>query len=165
MNISANTPSLTSHNISIILHNPDMPANTGNIIRLCANCGCDLHLVKPMGFNLNDTKLRRAGLDYHEYTNITIHESWDDCLRYFTNRRIIAIETNTPNIYTEITYTPTDVLLFGSETVGLTQNELDTLPNSSISASIPMRPGQRSLNLANSVAIVAYEAWRQLKFN
>lgn len=165
MHILVNNTATNQHNLSIIIHQPDMPANTGNIIRLCANTGCDLHLVKPMGFNLNDTKLRRAGLDYHEYTTLTVHESWLDCLNYFVGRRIIAIETNTIQNYANIEYQNNDVLLFGSETRGLLAKELESLPLTSQVASIPMQPGQRSLNLANSVAIVVYEAWRQLGFH
>ena len=131
--------------LSIILFQPEIPPNTGNIIRLCANTGCDLHLVKPIGFPLNDTKLKRAGLDYHEYANIVVHENWENCKRYFAQKRIIAIETCGTIMYSNFSYKFNDVLLFGSETKGLPLSILSELDKSSI-VKIPMLANQRSLN-------------------
>lgn len=149
--------------LAIILFNPDIPQNTGNIIRLCANTGCSLHLVEPLGFPLQDNKLKRAGLDYHEYANIMVHRNWEVCCNYFKGRRIIAIETCGSIRYDQFKYTENDVLLFGSETKGLPQEVLDALGNEHI-ARLPMKSSQRSLNLSNSVAIAVYERWRQLNF-
>lgn len=147
--------------LKVILFEPDIPQNTGNIIRLCANTGCELHLVKPLGFPLDDKKLRRAGLDYHEYANIVVHQNWQECKQYFSNSRIIAIETCTDDYYHQISYTESDALLFGSETRGLPEYVLQDLE---YIARIPMQANQRSLNLSNSVSIVVYEAWRQLNY-
>jgi tRNA (cytidine/uridine-2'-O-)-methyltransferase len=149
--------------LAVILFEPEIPPNTGNIIRLCANTGCDLHLVKPLGFPLHDTKLRRAGLDYHEYASITIHENWLKCQEYFVDRRIIAIETCGENYYHQFIFKENDVLLFGSETKGLPKLVLEAIDTSRI-LKLPMLANQRSLNLSNSVAIVVYEAWRQVGF-
>ncbi|MEN9391035.1 MAG: putative rRNA methylase [Pseudomonadota bacterium] len=146
----------------IILFQPDIPQNTGNIIRLCANSGAKLHLVRPLGFPLEDKKLRRAGLDYHEYASIQIHDNWSSCRQFLNNKRIIAIETSGNNYYHKIDYAANDALVFGSETSGL---PIEVLNQVDIIAKIPMLAGQRSLNLSNSVALVAYEAWRQLGFN
>lgn len=151
------------NNLAIILFQPEIPPNTGNIIRLCANSGCELHLVKPLGFPLHDSKLKRAGLDYHEYANIVVHEDWFNCFKYFSGRRIIAIETCGKHYYHEIDYKTNDVLLFGSETKGLPENIINDVGLGNI-ARLPMQEGQRSLNLSNSVAIVVYEAWRKLGF-
>ncbi len=149
--------------LKIVLVNPEIPPNTGNIIRLCANIGAELHLVKPLGFPLDDSKLKRAGLDYHEYTNLVIHQSWFNCLQYFKNSRLIAIETSGSNYYHNFKFDYDDVLVFGSETKGLSNEVLNTFDQELI-LKIPMKESQRSLNLSNSVAIVCYEAWRQLKF-
>lgn len=152
------------HSLAVILHEPDIPQNTGNIIRLCANTGVELHLVKPLGWGgLNDTKLRRAGLDYHEYTNIIIHETWDDCRRYFGDRLIWAIETVGEKYYHQVDYKSDAVLLFGSETRGLPTCIIEELGIGQI-LRLPMQATQRSLNLSNSVAIAIYEVWRQLSF-
>lgn len=152
------------HKLAVILHQPDIPQNTGNIIRLCANTGVELHLVKPLGWgDMNDSKLRRAGLDYHEYTNLVIHESWDSCRQYFGSRPIWAIETGSENFYNQVTYASDAVLLFGSETCGLPQDILQELGLERV-VRLPMQPTQRSLNLSNSVAVAVYEAWRQLGF-
>ncbi len=147
--------------LKIILFEPDIPQNTGNIIRLCANTGCELHLVKPLGFPLDDKKLKRAGLDYHEYANIVVHQNWQECKQYFINSRIIAVETCGNCYYNIIEYTEYDVILFGSETRGLPKYVLQDLTHI---VRIPMKPNQRSLNLSNSVAIVVFEAWRQLNY-
>lgn len=149
------------HNLAIILFQPEIPPNTGNIIRLCANTGCELHLVKPLGFPLEDTKLRRAGLDYHEYANVIVHNDWDACKSYFKSRRIIAIETCGTKYIHESDFKIGDAILFGSETKGLPQHVLDSV---NFVVRIPMQNGSRSLNLSNSVAIVVYESWRQLGY-
>lgn len=149
------------HNIAVILFQPEIPPNTGNIIRLCANTGCELHLVKPLGFPLEDSKLRRAGLDYHEYANLIVHNDWGSCKTYFKNRRVIAIETCGIKYIHEAGFISNDAILFGSETKGLPQYVLDDV---SFVLRIPMLKNQRSLNLSNSVAIGVYEAWRQLGY-
>ncbi len=152
------------HKLAVILYQPDIPQNTGNIIRLCANTGVELHLVKPLGWgSMNDAKLRRAGLDYHEYTNLVIHESWESCRAYFAARPIWAIETDGRKYYHQVEYSSDAVLLFGSETRGLPQSILLELSMEQV-VRLPMQPTQRSLNLSNSVAIAVYEAWRQLSF-
>lgn len=152
---------MAKHSLAVVLFQPEIPPNTGNIIRLCANTGCELHLVKPLGFPLEDTKLRRAGLDYHEYANIVVHNDWNACKNYFMGRRIIAIETCGKKYFHLAEFQLNDAILFGSETKGLPQevlNEVDLIVR------IPMQAGSRSLNLSNSVAICVYEAWRQLGF-
>ncbi|MFN8770454.1 MAG: tRNA (cytidine(34)-2'-O)-methyltransferase [Neisseriaceae bacterium] len=154
---------IKNHALSVVLFQPEIPPNTGNIIRLCANTGCDLHLVGPIGFPLEDSKLKRAGLDYHEYTNLVLHNDWLSCKQYFNKRRIIAIETCGKYCYTDLKYEPYDVLLFGSETKGLPHFVLDDLQEKYI-VRLPMQNNQRSLNLSNSVAVITYEAWRQLDF-
>lgn len=151
------------HKLSVVLFQPEIPPNTGNIIRLCANTGCELHLVKPLGFPLEDTKLRRAGLDYHEYANLVVHESYGDCMNHFRGRRIIAVETCGTKSYCDVDFCKDDVLLFGSEKKGLSLEVLDCIEKENV-VRLPMYPKQRSLNLSNSVAIVVYEAWRQLDF-
>lgn len=151
--------------ITVILHEPDIPQNTGNIIRLCANSGAELHLVKPLGWGgMDDRKLRRAGLDYHEYTNLVIHETWADCRRYFGNRKIWAVETGGEKHYHQVNYPEDCILLFGSETRGLPESILKELDCSQI-VRLPMKQNQRSLNLSNSVAITVYEVWRQSGFS
>lgn len=152
------------HKLAIILHEPDIPQNTGNIIRLCANCGAELHLVKPLGWgSMEDRKLKRSGLDYHEYTNLVIHENWPGCREYFRGRTIWAVETSGNRFYHEVNYHSDTVLLFGSETRGLPAVILDELGLKQV-IRLPMQPQQRSLNLSNSVAIAIYEVWRQLNF-
>jgi tRNA (cytidine/uridine-2'-O-)-methyltransferase len=149
---------------AIILHEPDIPQNTGNIIRLCANTGFELHLVKPLGWGeMNDSKLRRAGLDYHEYAEIMVHESWANCRSFFVKRPIWAVETVGTCYYHQVSYTSDAVLLFGSETRGLPDVVLNDIGLDQV-IRLPMQPAQRSLNLSNSVAIAAYELWRQLGF-
>jgi tRNA (cytidine/uridine-2'-O-)-methyltransferase len=152
---------MSDHSLAVVLYEPDIPQNTGNIIRLCANTGAELHLIKPLGFPLEDKKLRRAGLDYHEYANIIVHDNWQIFSQYIYPRRIIAIETTGDTSYDTINYLGDDVLLFGSETKGLPKIVLDDL---TIVVRIPMIKNQRSLNLSNSVALSLYEAWRQLGF-
>ena len=152
-----------NHNLRVVLVNPEIPPNTGNIIRLCANIGAELHLVKPLGFPLEDGKLKRAGLDYHEYTNLMVHETWNNCLNYFKNDRLIAIETCGTNYYHDFEFNSDDVIVFGSETKGLSNDIIATFNSKNI-LKLPMQKSQRSLNLSNSVAIICYEAWRQLDF-
>jgi tRNA (cytidine/uridine-2'-O-)-methyltransferase len=147
----------------IILLEPEIPPNTGNVIRLCANTGCELHLVHPLGFATDDAQLRRAGLDYHEMARVRDHADLAACLRAVAPRRLFAIETGGARRYSEVRYQPGDALLFGRETSGLPASLLATLEPAQI-VSIPMRAGNRSLNLSNSVALVVYEAWRQNAF-
>ncbi|AXE30093.1 tRNA (uridine(34)/cytosine(34)/5-carboxymethylaminomethyluridine(34)-2'-O)-methyltransferase TrmL [Chromobacterium phragmitis] len=148
---------------TVVLFQPEIPPNTGNVIRLCANTGCELHLVKPMGFPLEDAKLRRAGLDYHEYARLVVHEDWDACLRSLQGRRIFAATTKGATRHDRIAYQPGDVFLFGPESRGLPQDVLAALPAQQ-RIRLPMRPESRSLNLSNAVAITVFEAWRQIGF-
>ncbi|AOZ51256.1 tRNA (uridine(34)/cytosine(34)/5-carboxymethylaminomethyluridine(34)-2'-O)-methyltransferase TrmL [Chromobacterium vaccinii] len=148
---------------TVVLFQPEIPPNTGNVIRLCANTGCELHLVKPMGFPLEDAKLRRAGLDYHEYARVVVHEDWDACLRALQGRRIFAATTKGATRHDRISYQPGDVFLFGPESRGLPQDVLAALPAQQ-RIRLPMRPESRSLNLSNAVAVTVFEAWRQLGF-
>lgn len=147
----------------IILYQPEIPPNTGNIIRLCANAGALLHLIQPLGFSLNDKQLRRAGLDYHEYADIREYPDLNTCLIALDNPRLFACTTKAKLHYTDTNYQSGDALLFGPETRGLPQNILEQLPLSQ-KLRIPMRPNNRSLNLSNAVAVILYEAWRQLGF-
>ena len=145
----------------VALYQPEIAPNTGNIIRLAANCGVELHLIKPLGFELDDTRLRRAGLDYAEWQNIQVHECYQQFVEQLAGERLIAFSTRSDNRYTDIEYTTTDWLLFGPETRGLPG---EVLKAASCNARLPMRPGSRSLNLSNAVAAACYEAWRQLGF-
>lgn len=147
----------------IILFEPEIPPNTGNIIRLCANTGAALHLVQPLGFKLDDRHLRRAGLDYHEWARINVHKSLEDLLAAVQPRRLWACSTRGQGRYDEARFGSGDALLFGPETRGLPQSILNTLPPKQV-LRIPMLPDSRSLNLSNAVAIVLYEAWRQQGF-
>lgn len=148
---------------SIILFQPEIPPNTGNIIRLSANTGCDLHLVKPLGFPLDDAKMRRAGLDYHEYASMQVHEDWPSCLGHFAGRRIFAATTRGSVRYDRVDYQPGDVFLFGRETSGLPAEVRDSFPEAQ-RIRLPMMPNNRSINLSNAVAVIVYEAWRQNGF-
>ncbi len=147
----------------LILFQPEIPPNTGNIIRVCANTGTTLHLVHPLGFELDDRRLRRAGLDYHEFAALHEHPTLETCLDALAGRRVFALSTRGRQNYAAVTYRAGDVFLFGPETRGLPQATLDALPPEQ-RLRIPMRPGNRSLNLSNSVAVVLYEAWRQHGF-
>ncbi len=147
----------------VILHEPQIPPNTGNILRLCANTGCRLHLVGPLGFELDRRSVRRAGLDYAELAEVTTHASLAGCLQRLAGSRLFAVETGAARTYDQVQFEPGDALLFGAETRGLPAAALDLVPERQ-RLSIPMRPGNRSLNLANAVAIVVYEAWRQRGF-
>jgi tRNA (cytidine/uridine-2'-O-)-methyltransferase len=144
----------------LILYRPEIPPNTGNIIRLCANTGTRLHLVRPLGFSLADRYLRRAGLDYHELAQVTEHESLEACLATLRGRRLFALSTRGTTSYAGISYTAGDVFLMGPETSGLPATILENLPPERL-LRIPMRAGSRSLNLSNAAAVVIYEAWRQ----
>ena len=148
---------------NIILHQPEIPPNTGNIIRLCANTGMQLHLVKPLGFPLKDKQLLRAGLDYHEFAQIKIHENWADCSQSFRGHRIFAITTKGKQRYDKVMYTAGDAFLFGAESCGLPAQIMETFPELH-RIRVPMIATSRSLNLSNAVAIIAYEAWRQAAF-
>jgi len=148
---------------NVILVNPDIPPNTGNIIRLCANTGCQLHLVHPLGFALDDKRLRRAGLDYHEFATVKEYDSFAEFMDTAKPKRLFAIETEGERYYTDVKYQADDYLMFGSETKGLAKDILQQVPDENVLL-IPMLPDTRSLNLSNSVALVVYEAWRQLSF-
>ncbi len=149
--------------LHVVLHQPEIPPNTGNVIRLCANAGAALHLVEPLGFTLDHAKLRRAGLDYHEFAEVRVHASLEDCFEAIGSPRVFALSTRGVTRHDQARFTPGDALLFGAETRGLPQQVLDGLPAAQ-RLRLPMRPGNRSLNLSNAVAIVVYEAWRQLGF-
>ena len=148
---------------SVILYEPEIPPNTGNIIRLCANTGADLHLIEPLGFELDEKRLRRAGLDYREFVSVQTHKSLDDCLAALDHPRVFALSTRNSRCYDEARFRQGDALLFGPETRGLPQAVLDGLPSEQ-RLRLPMQEGNRSLNLSNSAAVVVYEAWRQLGF-
>ncbi|WP_456415492.1 tRNA (uridine(34)/cytosine(34)/5-carboxymethylaminomethyluridine(34)-2'-O)-methyltransferase TrmL [Thiolapillus sp.] len=148
---------------NLVLYQPEIPPNTGNIIRLCANTGCRLHLVKPLGFTLDHSRLKRAGLDYHEFVGVEQHASYEAMLDHLHQPRVIAFSTRGNASHASISYQPGDVLLFGPETRGLPASILESLPASHC-LRLPMLPDQRSLNLSNAAAVVAYEAWRQWDF-
>lgn len=148
---------------SVILFEPEIPPNTGNIIRLCANTGTALHLIEPLGFELDEPRLRRAGLDYHEFADVRTHPSLDACLDALRRPRLFALSTRNANRYDRVAYREGDAFLFGPETRGLPQTILDALPDGQ-RLRLPMRKDNRSLNLSNAAAVVVYEAWRQLDF-
>lgn len=148
---------------TIVLFEPEIPPNTGNIIRLCANTGAALHLVKPLGFSLEDKQLKRAGLDYHEYASLVVHEHWADCKKALAGKRMFAITTKGSTRHSDIQFQRDDVFVFGPETRGLPEeirNEF-TLEHR---VRLPMLENSRSLNLSNSAAVLLYEAWRQIGF-
>lgn len=147
----------------VVLYEPEIPPNTGNVIRLCANAGATLHLVKPLGFRLDNRSLKRSGLDYHELALVQVHADLDACLRALGAVRLMAVETGGSHCYADFGYRRGDAFLFGPETRGLPQTVLERVGREN-SLHIPMRPHSRSLNLSNAVAVVTYEAWRQLKF-
>lgn len=150
--------------LHIVLYQPEIPPNTGNIMRLCANTGARLHLIEPLGFQLEDKALRRAGLDYREWAEVRTHTGIDAFLESVKPQRLLAFTTRATRLYTEMEYRENDALLFGPETRGLPQALLDSLPEDH-RLRLPLRPGNRSLNLSNTVAVAVYEAWRQLGFN
>lgn len=147
----------------IVLYQPEIPPNTGNIIRLCANTGAHLHLIKPLGFELEDKKLRRAGLDYHEFANVNQFDDLDQLSQTVQPNRLFAFSTKGTRNYSEVTYQPGDALLFGPESRGLPVSLLQELGPEHV-LRLPMLPHSRSLNLSNTVAIALFEAWRQLGF-
>lgn len=147
----------------VILHTPEIPPNTGNVIRLCANTGARLHLVRPLGFDLDDRNLRRAGLDYHEYATLQVHDDLDTALAAIRPARLFALSTRNSVRFDAPAFVPGDAFLFGSETRGLPDEVLGRVPDGQ-RLRLPMRPGNRSLNLSNAVAVVVFEAWRQQGF-
>jgi tRNA (cytidine/uridine-2'-O-)-methyltransferase len=154
--------------LHVILLEPRIPPNTGNIIRLCANTGAHLHLAGPLGFDIDDAQLRRAGLDYHEYATMRVHDSLDAALAAITREnggppRVFALSSRGCTRFDKVRYRAGDVLLFGSETDGLPDAVLESLPEAQ-RLRLPMRPGNRSLNLSNAIAVTVYEAWRQLGY-
>lgn len=150
--------------INIVLFEPEIPPNTGNIIRLAANTGATLHLIRPLGFELDDRRLRRAGLDYHEFSQLKLHSSWPAFLDATGDSRVFGISTRGQIGYHEVNYEADDYLVFGPETRGLPQSVREQLGEQRI-LRIPMLPNSRSLNLSNAAALAVYEAWRQLGFS
>ncbi len=147
----------------VILYQPEIPPNTGNIIRLCANTGCQLHLIRPLGFTLEDKQLLRAGLDYHEFAKLRGYDDLPDCLSSFDPARVFALTTKGSQPFHEIRYQAGDAFLFGPESRGLPPNVLG-LFNTEQRVRLPMLPDNRSLNLSNTVAVAVFEAWRQQEF-
>ena len=150
--------------ISIILYQPEIPPNTGNIIRLCANMGAQLHLIEPLGFDLDDKKLRRAGLDYAEFAQMKVWKDLDECMQANDFKRVFACSTKGTHNYSEARYEQGDAFVFGPETRGLPEEYLNGLPSEQV-IRIPMLAESRSMNLSNSVAVIVYEAWRQMGFD
>src|SRR4051812_40754146 len=153
------------HLFHVVLVEPEIPPNTGNIIRLCANTGAQLHLIEPLGFPLDDAKMKRAGLDYHDYATMKVHKNWNAFLAGETPdpARMFALTTHGSSAFSDATFRPGDVFVFGSETKGLDPALRESFaPSQRIR--LPMRPDNRSLNLSNTVAVVVYEAWRQNGF-
>ena len=149
--------------LDLVLVEPEIPPNAGNVIRLAANTGARLHLVEPLGFSMDDRQLRRAGLDYHELASVQVHKEWQACRALLRGQRMFAFTTRATRLYTEAAYAQNDVLVFGAETRGLPDDILLEFEQPS-RLRLPMRPGNRSLNLSNAVAVVVFEAWRQLGF-
>ena len=147
----------------IVLYEPEIPPNTGNAIRLAVNTGARLHLVKPLGFSISHKQLERAGMDYREFAEVTVHDDWNACSAYFAGRRLFAVTTRGSQRHDTPAYHENDVFLFGPESRGLPQTLIDALPAEQ-RIRLPMRTAARCLNLANAVAVVVYEAWRQLGF-
>ena len=149
--------------LDVVLYQPEIPPNTGNVIRLCANTGTRLHLIKPLGFALEDKQLLRAGLDYHEFVGVTVHPNWVECRRHLHHRRFFAVSTRGKQRYDQGAYASGDVFLFGAESRGLPSEISDSFPEQR-QVRVPMVPNSRSLNLSNAVAVMVYEAWRQMNF-
>jgi tRNA (cytidine/uridine-2'-O-)-methyltransferase len=149
--------------LDVVLFEPKIPPNTGNIIRLCANSGFRLHLIEPLGFDLEDKKLRRAGLDYHEFAAVKRHKNFSDFMANEQPKRVLAITTKTENFYGDTRFQAGDYLLFGSETAGLPEVVRQQIPDQD-KIRIPMLAGSRSMNLSNAAAVIVYDAWRQLGF-
>jgi len=150
--------------LDVVLYRPEIPPNAGNVIRLAANTGACLHLVEPLGFSLEDRLLRRAGLDYHEMANVRLHHDWAACRGVLSGHRLFAVSTRGKVNYAEARYAAGDAFVFGAETSGLPPALLEEFDAQRL-LRVPMRPGNRSLNLSNAVAVVLYEAWRQLGFS
>ncbi len=150
----------------VVLVEPEIPPNTGNVIRLCANTGAQLHLVEPLGFPLDDARMRRAGLDYHEYAQMRVHPNWEAFIAALQPdpARLFAFTTHGSSLFSTLAFRPGDVFVFGSETRGLAPELRDSFPAAQ-RIRLPMRPGNRSLNLSNAVAVTVYEAWRQQGFD
>jgi len=147
----------------IVLVHPEIPPNAGNVIRLAANTGARLHLVEPLGFSMDDKQLKRAGLDYHEYARVHVHPDWQSCLKVLNRERLFALTTRADRSVYDARFQANDAFVFGSETSGLPEKMLeDFRPEARLR--LPMRPGNRSLNLSNAVAVTVFEAWRQLGF-
>lgn len=149
--------------LQVALYQPEIPPNTGNIIRLCANTGAQLHLIHPLGFAPTDKQLQRAGLDYHIWAEIKQHENYENFLRDVNPKRLFACSTHGKTIYSDVKYQKNDVFLFGPETRGLPKDLLAALPPENV-ITIPMQSHSRSLNLSNAAAVIVYEAWRQIGF-
>lgn len=150
--------------LHVVLYEPEIPPNTGNIIRLCANTGCQLHLIEPLGFTLEDKQMRRAGLDYGEYATVKVHRDYPGFLASEQPARLYGLTTKGSSHYHEVDFQDGDYLMFGPETRGLPGDVRESLP-AAHRLRVPMRPQSRSLNLSNTVALVVYEAWRQLGFD
>jgi tRNA (cytidine/uridine-2'-O-)-methyltransferase len=148
---------------NIVLVQPEIPPNAGNVIRLAANTGAHLHLVEPLGFAMDDRQLKRAGLDYHDLASLTVHTSWDECRHALSGRRMYALTTRGTRRYSEAEFRLGDVFVFGSETSGLPETLLQEFPEER-RLRLPMLAGNRSVNLSNAVAVVVFEAWRQIGF-
>ena len=149
--------------LDIVLYQPEIPPNAGNVIRLAANTGARLHFVQPLGFSMDDKQLKRAGLDYHEYARVQVHADWPACLQVLRGRRIFALTTKATRSVYEEDFREHDAFVFGPETSGLPPQVLESF-KPEMRLRLPMRPGNRSLNLSNAVAVTVFEAWRQLGF-
>ncbi|MGQ0547522.1 MAG: tRNA (cytidine(34)-2'-O)-methyltransferase [Betaproteobacteria bacterium] len=149
--------------LDLVLVHPEIPPNAGNLIRLAANTGARLHLVEPLGFSMDDKQLKRAGLDYHEMANVAVHRDWQACCSALAGRRMFCFSTRARRRYTDVRYEGDDTLVFGAEAAGLPESIVREFPED-MRLKLPMRPGNRSLNLSNAVAVVVFEAWRQLGF-
>ena len=149
--------------LHVLLFEPEIPPNTGNVIRLCANTGASLHLIGPIGFEMDDARLRRAGLDYHEFAQVRRHVDLPACLAALDSPRLFAFSTRAARRFDQVAYAPGDAFLFGPESRGLPAAVLDTIPDEH-QVRLPMRAGQRSLNLSNAVAVAVFEAWRQFDY-
>ena len=148
--------------LNIVLYEPEIPVNAGNIIRLCANTGCSLHMIKPLGFDLDDKGLRRAGLDYRDLVDVTVYSNFEEYLSLKKHNNMFITSTLGKNLYSDIQYNKEDAIVFGPESTGLPEEVFNDFNESSIR--LPMVPANRSLNISNTVAVVIYEAWRQMGF-
>ena len=147
----------------VVLYQPEIPPNAGNVIRLCANTGARLHLVEPLGFSMDDRQLRRAGLDYHEYAEVRVHRDWGACVEALAGKRLFATSTRGSTLYSSVAFQAGDAFVFGAEAAGLPDSVLACFPAERV-LRLPLQPGNRSLNLSNAVAVLVFEAWRQQGF-